>query len=216
MEKAMNRKILLLITFALAMGYLEAAVVVYLRDLFYPGGFAFPIKAMDSHHALIELGREVATIVMLLAVAFIAEKTGRGRLASFMLLFGIWDLAYYLFLWTTISWPGSLLTGDLLFLIPVIWTGPVLAPALVSVLLVWTGVLYYTHRAASETVAIARAEWVATIGAAVLIFVAFSLNHIAVYRGGVPTRFAWEVFAVGMAVAIAILGRATRRVISKA
>jgi hypothetical protein len=211
-----RRKILLLIVFALAMGYLEATVVVYLRDLFYPEGFAFPIKTIDLHHAAIELAREAATIVMLLVVAFLAEATRRGRLACFMLLFGIWDLAYYLFLWITIGWPASLLTWDLLFLIPVIWTGPVLAPVLVSVLLVTTGVLYYAHRGASETVEISGIEWLVTVGAAVVIFIAFSLNHAPVYRGDLPARFPWEILAIGLAMGGIVLTRVARRITSQA
>ena len=76
---------------------------------------------------VVEIAREAATIVMLLCVAFIAEKTRRGRFACFMLVFGVWDIAYYLWLWATLSWPPSLFTWDILFLIPLIWTGPVIA-----------------------------------------------------------------------------------------
>jgi hypothetical protein len=215
-EAAVKNKLLLVTVFALAMGYLEAAVVVYLRSLFYPEGFAFPVRMMDVNHAVIELFREAATVVMLLAVAFIAETTRRGRLACFMLLFGVWDLAYYLFLRVTISWPESLLTWDLLFLIPVIWTGPVLAPMLVSVLLIAAGLVYYTHREASETVMISSMEWLIAIGGAVVIFVSFSLNHAAVYSAGVPQRFAWEIFGVGLAMGIAALANVVRRITSQA
>jgi hypothetical protein len=207
-----RKKILLVMAFALAMGYVEAAVVVYLRGLFYPEGFTFPIKTIDLAHSAIELGREGATIVMLLAVAFIAEKTRRGRLGCFMLLFGIWDLAYYFFLWVTISWPESPLTWDLLFLIPVIWTGPILAPMLVSALLIATGLLYYAHRGASEMISISNTEWAIAIGGAAAIFVSFSLNHSVVFQGGMPQRFAWEVFAAGMAMGIAVLARVVKRI----
>jgi hypothetical protein len=208
----MRKRIFLIIAFAVAMGYLEAAVVVYLRAIFYPDGFAFPIRTMSLHHAAIELGREAATIVMLLALAFIAETTRRGRLACFMILFGVWDLAYYLFLWITIGWPESVLTWDLLFLIPVIWTGPVLAPMLVSVLLVAAGLLYYTHREASEMVAIRSVEWAVAIGGGVVVFLSFALNHALVYGGGLPGRFPWEVFAAGMAMSGTVLARVARRI----
>lgn len=207
----MKNKVFLLFAFALAMGYLEAAVVVYLRDLFYPEGFAFPIKQIDVGHALVELAREAATILMLLAVAFLVERTKRGRLICFMLLFGIWDIAYYLWLWVAISWPASLFTWDLLFLIPVIWTGPVLAPVLVSVLMIVTALLYYTRRDAAEAVSISNTEWAVTIVAAVVIFVSFGLNHSVVFRGGIPTRYPWEVFAAGMAMGIVILTRVLQR-----
>jgi len=211
----MRKKVLLLIVFALAMGYLEAAVVVYLRAIFYPQGFSFPIKAMDLHHAAVELGREGATIVMLLAVAFLVEATRRGRLACFMILFGVWDLAYYLFLRVTLSWPDSFLTWDLLFLIPVIWTGPVLAPMLVSVLLIAAGLLYYLHRGASEVIAIRAVEWAIAIGGGLVVFLSFALNHGSVYGGGMPVRFPWEVFIAGMAMGTAILAGVARRITSR-
>jgi hypothetical protein len=207
----MRKKLLLLFVFALAMGYVEAAVVVYLRKIFYPHGFGFPVVRISMDLALIELGREAATVVMLLGVAFLAEKTRRGRLICFMMLFGIWDIAYYLWLWVTIGWPSSLLTWDLLFLIPVIWTGPVIAPILVSVLMIVTALIYYGHREAAENVSISRAEWVLTILAAVIIFTSFALNHGVTFDGGVPTRFPWMLFAVGMALGIVVLLRAARR-----
>ena len=212
----MKNKLLLVLVFALAMGYLEAAVVVYLRDVFYPDGFAFPLRTMDLHHAVIELGREAATIIMLLAAAFLAERTRRGRLACFMLLFGIWDLAYYLFLRLMVSWPGSPLTWDILFLIPVIWSGPVLAPMLVSALLVAAGLLYYAHRGASEMVTILAVEWFVALAGAAVMFTAFGLNHALVYSGGVPRHFAWHVFGVGLAMGIVVLARVARRITSQA
>jgi hypothetical protein len=211
----MRRKVLLLTAFALAMGYLEAAVVVYLRKIVYPGGFAFPLRRISMDLAFVELGREAATIIMLLGVAFIAEKTRRGRLVCFMLLFGIWDIAYYLWLWVTIGWPGSLLTWDILFLIPVLWTGPVIAPMLVSVLMIATAIVYYRRQADSEQVPISPAEWALVIAAAVVIFLAFAFNHTVTLRGGIPGRFPWIIFAGGMGMGVAILAGITRRLTSR-
>jgi hypothetical protein len=207
----MKRKILLLVVFAAAMGYLEAAVVVYLREIFYPEGFAFPIKVITINLALVELGREAATIIMLLAVAFLVERAGRARFICFMLLFGIWDIAYYLWLWVTISWPQSVLTWDLLFLIPVIWTGPVLAPVLVSAAMIVTALIYYSDREAADRIRISNLEWLLTVLAAGVIFTAFALNHGVTYRGGVPSRFAWGIFGAGMALGIGVLVRVVRR-----
>lgn len=208
----MRRKTFWLIVFAVAMGYLEAAVVVYLRRILYPAGFAFPIKRIAIDLGLIELGREAATIFMLLGVAFVLEKTRRGRLACFMLLFGIWDITYYLWLWVTVSWPASLLTWDLLFLIPVIWTGPVIAPVIVAVLLAFTGFLYYLRRSEAETIAISGIEWAVAIIGAVVIFAAFAFNHVVVYRGGIPTRFPWLLFASGIALGGMVLVRVIRKI----
>jgi hypothetical protein len=208
----MRNKVLLLIAFALAMGYLEATVVVYLRAIYYPEGFDFPVRIIGLHHAAVEIGREAATIVMLLSVAFIAEATRRGRFACFIILFGVWDLAYYLFLWVTLSWPENLLTWDILFLIPFIWAGPVVAPMLVSLLLVATGLLYYTHRDASERITVSAYEWGVAIAGGVVVFLSFVLNHGPVYSGEIPVRFPWEVFTVGMAMAVVVLAGVARRI----
>ena len=61
---------------------------------------------------------------MLLAVAYIAGGNGPQRFGYFLLSFGIWDVFYYVFLKVLIGWPESLLTWDVLFLIPLTWVGP--------------------------------------------------------------------------------------------
>jgi hypothetical protein len=206
-----NRKIMLLLVFAVAMGYLEASVVVYLRGLFYPEGFGFPLKIISIRVGVIELAREAATLVILLSAAWIAERTRRGRFAAFMFLFGVWDITYYLWLWVTLSWPSSLLTWDLLFLIPVIWTGPVIAPVVVSILLITTSLLYFARRDGMERVRISGLEWALAVAAAGIIFAAFALNHGAAYGGRVPSGFPWEIFGAGVVIGVVILVRVSRR-----
>ena len=56
-----------------------------------------------------------------------------------LIVFGAWDLSFYASLKVLIGWPASLMTWDLLFLIPVPWVGPVLAPSIVSITLVPVG-----------------------------------------------------------------------------
>jgi len=133
MHQKSKRKFFILITFAIAMGFLEAIVVVYLRELYYPDGFFFPLKLIPSQTYLIEIIRELATIIMLISIGLIAGKNRIQKLAFFLFVFGIWDIAYYLGLKLFLNWPASFLTWDLLFLIPVPWVGPVLAPVICSV-----------------------------------------------------------------------------------
>ncbi len=117
--------------YALAMGYLEATVVVYLRGL-----LNITNATVELHgYMVIEIGREAATLVMLAAVGWLAGRTWRERGAYWAIAFGIWDISYYLFLKVLIGWPESFFSPDVLFLIPVRWTGPVLAPILVSALM---------------------------------------------------------------------------------
>lgn len=125
--------------FGVAMAYVEAMVVVYLRELLYPEGFSFPLKLMPLNLIAMELSRELASIAMLVAVAAIAGKKFWERFGYFIILFGIWDIFYYVWLKATIDWPSSLFDWDILFLIPIPWIGPVIAPILVALLMVITG-----------------------------------------------------------------------------
>jgi hypothetical protein len=214
MRETVKNRLMWLLVFGLAMGYLEAAVVVYLREIFYPEGFAFPIKTAAVDHLAVELGREAATIFMLLAVSFLAAGRRRGKFACFMLLFGVWDIAFYFWLWVTMGWPPSLLTWDLLFLIPLIWTGPVLAPVLVSCLLVAAGLVYLWKPDSVEEVRIPLSDWVMAVVGAVVMFIAFVANHGVVRAGAMPPGFPWLVFGTGYALAAVPLARVVRRLTS--
>src|SRR3954464_7934186 len=142
------RRILWLAVFAVAMAYVESAVVVYLRAIYYPHGFAFPLALMPSDMVAIEIGREAATLVMLLGVATLAGVDGWDRILMFCIAFGVWDIAYYVWLWVFLRWPPSLLTWDVLFLIPVPWVGPVVAPVIVSVVMIWGSLVMLQSRRA--------------------------------------------------------------------
>lgn len=131
MRKERWNKILIVTIFAIAMGFLEAVVVIYLRKLFYPGGFNFPLRGFIDPSILgIEWLREFATIVMLLTIGILAGKKLYEKFAYFIYSFAIWDIFYYVFLKITLNWPSSFLDWDLLFLIPLPWIAPVIAPLL--------------------------------------------------------------------------------------
>src|SRR4030065_1101828 len=139
-------KVFFLIIFGIAMGFLEAAVVVYLRQIYYPEGFAFPLKAMALGELSIEYLREISTIVMLFSIGIIAGRYFYDRFAYFLFCFGIWDIFYYVWLKILLNWPSSLLTWDILFLIPVVWAGPVLAPIIcATTMIIFSGFILYYH-----------------------------------------------------------------------
>lgn len=134
------RRILVLVAFGIAFGFIEAAVVVYLRGLFYTGGFTFPIADFSKMPGarlfiMTEIAREGATLVLLVSSAWLMARDLRGRLAVFLISFAVWDVFYYVWLKVILNWPDSLLDWDILFLIPSTWAGPVLAPLLTSALL---------------------------------------------------------------------------------
>ena len=136
-------RIAVLVVFGLAMGWFEAVVVVYIRGLFGMGhGEAIPppgdvVERFNRLPWLLptEQSREAATLVMLAAVAWLSARAWRARLGVFLLIFGVWDIAYYLALYIMLRWPPSLATLDVLFLIPPSpwWTQPVWLPVAISV-----------------------------------------------------------------------------------
>jgi hypothetical protein len=123
------------------MALIESAVVVYLRELYYASGFVFPLTPMKPVVILTELAREFATIVMLWTIAFVAGRNFSLRFAWFIIGFGIWDIFYYVFLFVFIQWPVTLVDWDILFLIPLPWYGPVIAPVLISVSMIIFGMM---------------------------------------------------------------------------
>lgn len=121
------QKLLALFTFATAMALLEAIVVLYLRTLFAKDGLATNLE-IPKNLLLVEQSREAATIVMLLAAAFLSFRMWRNKLITFFWIFAVWDIFYYIFLKLILDWPESFKTLDVLFLIPSSWVAPVWFP----------------------------------------------------------------------------------------
>lgn len=163
--------------FAIAMGFLEAVVVIYLRELYYPNGFSFPLQTMPAGILSVELVREICTMVMLVTIALIAGKNKLQRFAWFIYCFAVWDIFYYLGLKMFLNWPPSLLTWDLLFMIPVAWVGPVLAPKVCSLTMILLAACIVVLQEKGYHVRIKLAEWGLIIGGAVIIFIAFIWDH---------------------------------------
>jgi hypothetical protein len=163
--------------FSIAMGYLESAVVVYLRELYYPDGFRFPLVPIEPHIAVTEFWREAATIIMLAGIGYVAGKNRTERCAWFIYCFGVWDIFYYVFLKALINWPESLLTWDILFLIPVPWVGPVLAPCLVSLTLIVFALVILTS--GKRELRIKSTESLLWAAGCLIIIFSFMFDYIA-------------------------------------
>lgn len=125
-----------LVIFSIAMAYLESAVVVYLREIYYPEGFSFPLTPINIDIFMTEMWREIATIIMLAGIGILTGNSSSQRFAFFLLTFAIWDIFYYVFLYALLGWPSSLLTWDILFLVPIPWVGPVITPIIVSLTMI--------------------------------------------------------------------------------
>jgi hypothetical protein len=206
-----RRRLLWLAIFAIAMAQLEAAVVVYLRRLLYPEGFRFPLRAITGPLLWIELGREAATIVMLAAVGCLSCADRWRRFAAFMLLFGVWDVFYYLWLHAMDRWPQSPLTWDVLFLIPLPWVGPVAAPVLIALVMLAAALAIEELRDRGLPVRLTRGEWTATIASGLGLLVVLMWDAPNVSRGGLPSPFPWPVFLAFLACGAAAAARAWGR-----
>ncbi len=138
---SLSRKTLVTtLIFSLAFGFVEAAVVIYLRAITgtVPSSNAGVLSLIPSSIFSIEFFREVATIIMLGTLAMLSAKKLKEQAAIFLWVFAIWDIAYYFWLWLIVKWPPSLLSPDVLFLIPMPWISQVWFPLLVSALTIGT------------------------------------------------------------------------------
>lgn len=187
------KKISWVILFAIAMGFLETAVVVYLRALYYPKGFKFPLVLIPNTIAITEFWREFATIIMLIGIGVLCGKTKFTRFAYFIIAFAIWDIFYYLFLYVLLGWPQTLFTWDILFLIPVPWVGPVLAPCIVALQMMVFGwiIIYYEEK--HQRITINASQWLLLIGGVIIIIISFISDYIE--QAAYTSDSIWSVFS---------------------
>jgi hypothetical protein len=189
--------------FAAAFAFVEAAVVVYLRALYYPGGFVFPLRVLSTEHIAVELAREFSTLVMIMAVASIAAVRSWERFALFIFIFGIWDIFFYLWLKVCINWPATLFDWDILFLIPLPWIGPVIAPVLVALTLVVCGAAIVLRIDRGIIIRLTAASIVLWACGTAVILYSFIYDTAATLRGMVPLPYRYELLAIGLALYIA-------------
>lgn len=204
-DRAFPTAAILVIAYAIAMAYVESAVVVYLRRaLAVDVSTVFPLQDPRSLGGLasIEVGREAATVVMLGAVGLLTGRSRLERLAWFAVAFGAWDIAYYGWLWVFSGWPTSLSTWDLLFLIPAPWAGPVWAPCVVSLALVAFGLIAARQLRRGLPVRVGQREIAVAVVGGLVVVLSFLANAGLVLAGGTPTSWPWPVFVVGMALAV--------------
>jgi hypothetical protein len=191
--------------FAVAMAYLESAVVVYLQ-LALEGqvGAIFPLRPaiVAGDLVAIEVGREAATMVMIAAIGLLTGRTRVERLAWGAVVFGAWDIGYYAWLHVFSGWPPSLATTDLLFLIPVPWVGPVWSPVAVSVALVGVGLAAARAEHSGRRLALRRRHWAAGLAGGMLVILSWTIDAGRVIDGGLPGPYPWPIFAAGMLLAL--------------
>ena len=214
-------RVVLVALFAVAFGYVESAVVVYLRVVYdpiraslhpeQPAGSLLPLitveqlREVDPAHIrnlAIELGREAATMLMLVMVASLATRRRGEWMAMFMIGFGVWDIAYYVGLKAMIGFPASLSTWDILFLLPVPWLGPVLAPVIVSLSMIGAGLVILAQTGRGRPLQAKWFHWVGIVGGGLIVILSFCKDYARTSTGEMPEGFNWLIFASGELVGL--------------
>jgi hypothetical protein len=195
----------MVVLYATAMAWVESAVVFYLRTMInriephQPN----PFPVLEDGFGWVELVREFATLVMLFAVGFLAGRTWRARIGYAVIAFGVWDIFYYVFLKMMCGWPHTLLDWDVLFLLPMPWWGPVLAPVLISLLMVFWGTLASQFEREPAPVLSNWRVWVLNFAGVALALYVFMADTLAAVPRGLaavcnvlPEKFNWPLFFV--------------------
>jgi hypothetical protein len=199
------------VIFSIAFAWVESSVVVYLREIYFDGGFSFPltIKWEGGKHVVdplvrIEFVREIATIIIFIAVAWITGKNKFQKFCFFMIAFGMWDIFYYIWLFVMVGWPESLMTWDLLFYVPLPWVGPVITPILIAITMVVAGslIIYFDEKGYEI-----RWRWYdmgIELICALIMIIAFCWDWKNILqipgeikRSGFPNPFAWWLYLPG-------------------
>ena len=199
---------LIVVAFAIGMAWVEAASVYYLRVITNRID-PYQQNPLPIHGVLgaVELVREAATLLMLLTIGMLAGRTWHKRLGYTSIAFGVWDILYYVFLRMMSGWPRSVFDWDILFLLPLPWWGPVLAPVSIAVLMVIWGTFASQLPDRSPVTALTRTSWtVSGIGIALALYVFMADSIWALRQGldvasqGLPQPFNWVVFCVAVAL----------------
>ncbi|MBS3775099.1 MAG: hypothetical protein V5A51_02065 [Bacteroidales bacterium] len=188
-DKTNNIQFLWITLFGISMAFFESSIVVYLRALYYPEGFSFPLEIVDPQIGVTEFLRELFSLIMIISVALIATKNFMQRFSNFLYIFAVWDIFYYIFLKLLLGWPASLMTWDILFLVPVPWTGPVLTPVLISLIMIMFALtIRYFNRLSGFRMFLEIREWLVLLAGALVVFVSFISDFVDYVFGHYTSR----------------------------
>lgn len=214
--KTTLKRFCIVVVFSIAFAYIEAAVVVYLRAIFHPEGFSFPLTTFGTgplwnRLLLTEIGREAATIVLIFTACWFIGKNRRQMFAYFLAIFAVWDIFYYVWLKVLLDWPASIMDWDILFLIPIAWASPVLYPVLISLtMLIFAMVILYRDSCA-KPLRVGPVDWVVFCLAGLIVVVSFCLPGPHINEPDYASYFYWPLFALGNICAVAVFVRCLLR-----
>lgn len=217
-NRTLTKKLIYVFLFSIAFALVESSVVVYLRVIYYPQGFHFPIKQHYDYMLVVEIIREFATIIMMVTLSALLCKPVLSNkdavsnginiernkrkfwegLGYFLIIFGIWDIFFYLWLKVILNWPDSFLTPDILFLIPVPWIGPVLAPVLISLTMIIVGIDIVNIFDKNLHVQPKLTHWLLVLTGSALILYSFMSDVDAGFHEQYPKPYSWILLILGL------------------
>ncbi|SPD72346.1 membrane hypothetical protein [uncultured Desulfobacterium sp.] len=226
-DKALRQWILVAL-FAIAFAWVEAAVVVYLRHIYYNGSFSFPIvvnwkdgRLVGDPLMYIEYLREAATIIMLAAIGLAAGKKALQRFCLFIVAFGLWDIFYYIWLRVMTGWPDGLLTWDILFLLPLPWVGPVITPVAIALAMIVAGSLILYLEEKGHQIKWSWYDWCIEMTCGLIMVIAFCWDWKNIIRlpaevpySGIPNPFAWWLFLPSLVLSLAYFVMRLKKVLT--
>lgn len=193
----MKKKLIWLIILAVAFAYIEAAIVIYLRHIYYPEGFGFPLKLRRDYILAIEILREFATLVILVSVGILLSRKFWEGFAYFLIMFGVWDIFFYAWLKLLINWPAGIFEWDVLFLIPMPWIAPVIAPVSLSLIMIIIGVMIVKLFDKGHNVMPGLMHWILVLIGCGFIFYSFMNDFEAAFFQKYPRVYHYEFLVVG-------------------
>ena len=211
----MMKKFFWIMVFSISMALVEAGIVIYLRAIYYPEGFSFPLVMITTEHFVFEIAREAATIFMLISVSALIGKQFWEKFAYFLLCFGIWDIFYYVWLKLAIGWPLSLLDWDILFLIPLPWIGPVIAPVTIAITMVLAGFIILFLFKKGYDFRPPLSAWIMTILGTLIILYSFMRDTGAALHQQLPLPYGYGTLMAGEILYILAILSSIKNTLSK-
>ena len=204
--KLIGLRISSVIIFAIAMGILEAICVVYIRQIIFPPDGNITNLPITDFNFAIEAVRESMTIIMLTTVSILSAYNVRTRLAMFFLAFGTWDILYYVGLRTFLQWPASIMDWDTLFLIPVAWYSPVLAPVLISIYFIFGSIFIILYEGNGIKLKFSMSVVLLQFSAFVVWYYSFIKNSAMISETGYANvEYSWALFFLGLVLGVGSL-----------
>jgi len=207
--KTILKRFCIVVIFSIAFAYIEAAVVVYLRTIFHPAHFTFPLTEFGlsplwKQLSLTEIGREAASLLLISAAAWLFGQNPHQRFAFFATIFAVWDIFYYIWLKVLIDWPASIMDWDILFLIPLVWASPVLAPVLISLALLIFAIIILYRSSRDKPIKVTLTDWFGFVFAGLVVVISFCIAGLHITQPDFKSHFYWPLFALGQILAIAL------------